>query len=116
MKHPAVLISLVSEFVALLVVFNIDVDRAAVMTSVTTICSVLVAMGILSNPDTEKKGFSDDIKFCKNCQKDSVHIKVGDEWRCKDCGALLENEPVEDLKTEPAENLEKEEEKISQVE
>lgn len=89
LKKPSVIISLVSEIVAVLVLLKINVDRNYIMAVVTAICGVLTTLGILSNPATEKKGFGEEIHYCESCKKDSVFVKVNGKMVCKDCGIEL---------------------------
>ena len=85
-KNPSVLISVVSQFVAILMLLNINIDGEMVSGVVTGISSILVLLGILSNPDTETAGFGDDIHFCESCNKEVNHLRVADKLVCKDCG------------------------------
>ena len=46
--NPAIIISVVSEIIALLVLFGIDIDRDFIIKVVTSISSILVLLGIVS--------------------------------------------------------------------
>ena len=90
LKNPSVVISIGSQIVSILLLFNIDLDRNLVVTAITGICTVLTLLGIMSNPDTEKNGYGDDIEFCENCQQETRHVRVGDSMVCTHCGKALE--------------------------
>ncbi len=92
LKNPAVITSLVSEFIAILMLLNIDVDANMIAGIIATITSMLVMLGILSNPDTETKGFGDDIAVCSGCGEETQHVLVGGELVCQNCGHRLESE------------------------
>lgn len=85
LKNPTVVISIVSEIILVLTMLNINVDKQAINVVVTGISTILVTLGIMSNPDTVNKTYSDDIMYCENCQKDTVHAKVSDDMICLDC-------------------------------
>ncbi|MEG1239982.1 MAG: phage holin, partial [Oscillospiraceae bacterium] len=57
LKSPTVLLSIVSQVVTLLVLFKVQVDMTLVGGAVTAISSILVLLGILSDPTTEKRGY-----------------------------------------------------------
>ncbi|MEG2988824.1 MAG: phage holin [Oscillospiraceae bacterium] len=86
LKSPTVLLSIVSQVVTLLVLFKVQVDMTLVGGAVTAISSILVLLGILSDPTTEKKGYGDDIFPCPNCGETGAHLVTGDTLTCKNCG------------------------------
>ena len=87
LKNPTVITSLVSQIIAILVVFNVNVDVSATTQVVGAVASLLVTLGILSNPDNEKKRYIDDIELCESCGRKTLHVKVGNDLVCKNCGA-----------------------------
>lgn len=89
LRKPSVILSIVSQIVAILALLNINVDNALVMAIATAACSILTTAGILSNPASDKKGFGDDIYYCEKCGKDSVHTKVDGKLVCSECGNAL---------------------------
>lgn len=95
LKHPSVVLSIVSQVVAILLLLNVNVDQTIVTGVVTAICSILVFMGIMSNPTTKNKWYGDDTLYCENCQKDSPHIPVGNSMVCTTCGAVY-TEPTKE--------------------
>ena len=61
--NPTVFTSIISQIVILLTMFNINVDTQQVSLAVTAITTILITLGIMSNPDTKNKTFLDDIVF-----------------------------------------------------
>lgn len=86
LKNPSVILSIVSEVIAILMLLNIDVDANVVTSVVTGICSILVLLGILSDPNTENKGYGDDLLNCEHCNKLTRHVLVNGKLVCKECG------------------------------
>ena len=93
LAKPSVLISIASQVVAILMVFNIQVDMNIVTTVITGVCSILVLLGIVSDPGTKNSGFGDDVRNCVGCKKKSAHVTVGGKLICKDCGTVFEEVP-----------------------
>ncbi|MEG2383474.1 MAG: hypothetical protein RR885_00055 [Oscillospiraceae bacterium] len=86
MKRPSVLLSIAAQVVAILTLLRVQVDMTIVTGIIAAISSILVLLGIMSDPDTKKLGYGDDIMFCENCQKDSVHKLINGVLVCKECG------------------------------
>ena len=59
------ILALAGLFISLLIQFGIDVDSEKVMNITTTICTILVSLGILNNPVDNTKAYvpfvSDDL-------------------------------------------------------
>ena len=85
LKNPTVVLSIISQIVILLSALNVEVDTETVNVIVTGVLSILVTLGIMSNPDTVKKTYTDDIQYCKTCNKKTVHSKVAGKMICIDC-------------------------------
>ncbi|MFI3227180.1 MAG: hypothetical protein R3Y09_07170 [Clostridia bacterium] len=85
LKNPTVVLSIVSEIILVLTMLNINVDEQAVNVVVTGILTILVTLGIMSNPDTVNHTYSDDISYCESCEKDTVHAKIANEMICTNC-------------------------------
>lgn len=92
LKNPSVLISIASQIVSMLVLLNVDIDAQLVMGIIAGLSSILVALGIISNPDTKKKSFGDDLLFCEHCGKISQHTVVAGKLICKECGHVYSSE------------------------
>lgn len=88
LKTPSVVISIASQVISVLVLLNINVDRGVITAVVTAGCSVLVLLGIMSNPDTVNKGYADDLYECSNCHEITAHVRVGDNLVCPNCGTV----------------------------
>lgn len=54
--------------------------------------STLVTLGIFSNPDTKKKGVSDDILTCSNSKQPEPHVLVNGQMVRRECGAVYQPE------------------------
>lgn len=88
LKNPSVIISITSQIISMLVLFNINVDRGAITAVITTACSVLVMLGIMSNPDTVNRGYGDDLYQCSGCHETTAHLRVGESFVCSKCGCI----------------------------
>lgn len=92
LKKPSVLAGIISQIITLIVLFDHHVYARIFQMGLTVAVSTLTIMGILSNPNTRKKGFGDDIHFCEGCQKHSVHIYANGKLVCSGCGFVLAEE------------------------
>ena len=85
LKKPSVLLSLVAQAVAILTIFNVNVDMDMVGGLTMAVSSILVTLGIMSDPNSVKKGFGDDIFFCPDCKRERRYVKVGNSMVCSHC-------------------------------
>lgn len=93
LKKPSVILSITSHIITILVLLKVNIDMDTITGIVTAITSILVILGILSNPTTQNKGYGDDILNCSNCNKNTIHTLVGDNLVCTKCGNIhLDNE------------------------
>lgn len=90
LKNPSVVLSIASQFIIILTLFHVNVDRNIITGIVTAICSILVSLGIMSNP--EQKGYSDNITYCEKCGENEVHINIADKLVCIKCGTSKFNQ------------------------
>lgn len=88
LKKPSVITSLTSQIVALLILFEVNIDTTFITNVITAITSIMVILGIFSNPDSQKKGFKDDISVCSKCKQLTQHVKINDEMVCVNCGGV----------------------------
>lgn len=86
LKNPSVLLSIGSQIVAILVLLKVNVDMNIISGVIAAVCSILVLMGILSDPTTNNKGYHDDILPCESCNKKSKHITIDNNVMCSICG------------------------------
>ena len=86
LKKPSVILSLISQIIIILSLLNINVDTNQINAVATGIMSILVTMGIMSNPDTKNKTFGDDIRLCENCGNTDIHVDISGELTCTVCG------------------------------
>lgn len=88
LRKPSVIASLTSQIMALLILFEVSVDATLITSTITIITSILVLLGIFSNPDSQHKGYKDDISICSECNQVTQHVKVGDKMVCANCGGV----------------------------
>lgn len=86
LKNPSVILSVVSQIITILMLFNVDVKADVITGIVTAACSIFVLLGILSNPTTENNGYGDDVIQCENCGKNCTCVNVKGEKICCNCG------------------------------
>ena len=86
LKNPSTVLSLVSEIIVILILFKVNVNVDIVTGVVTACCSILVLLGIMSNPTTSNKGYADDIFYCKNCKENTCHTVIDNNLYCCKCG------------------------------
>lgn len=87
LRKPSVLLSIVSQIVAILLMFGFNINQSNVMTIASLMCTLLVTIGILSNPDAPTKGDSSDMKICSKTGKLEKHVLIKEQWICTECGA-----------------------------
>ncbi|MDR1754399.1 MAG: hypothetical protein LBR74_05770 [Eubacterium sp.] len=88
LRKPSTIISIISQVLSILLLLGIRVDQSLIMSIAAAGCSILVAFGILSNPDTVKKGFGDDIYPCSSTGDLEKHLMVNDQMVCQVCGSI----------------------------
>lgn len=86
LKKPSVFVSIVSEIIAIMLIFNVKVDVGVAEGLLAAVSSIFVTLGILSNPMKLGKGYQDDMRICENCGKMKRHVLVGGQLLCEDCG------------------------------
>lgn len=90
LRKPSVVLSIASQVAAILVVFGLQIDRDAFMTVVVLGCSILTTLGVLSNPDSTKRGYGDDILTCSKSGRKERHALINGEYVCVNCGAIYD--------------------------
>jgi uncharacterized membrane protein len=88
LNKPSTIISVVSQVVSTLLLLGVHVDQSMVMGVAAAGCSIMVTMGILNNPDTQKKGFGDDLLICSSSGKLEKHVMVNGQMVCEVCGSV----------------------------
>ena len=104
---PKVFISIASEVISILVLFNINIDMNIVTAIITSAFSILIFLGIISDPNTQKKGYGDDIFKCTTCNKTTEHVLVNGQMTCRGCGGIHNNSPIKKPRTKKIFNLTK---------
>lgn len=90
LKKPSVLLSIASQIVTLLMLFNVKVDMNLVTGIITAITAILVLLGIVSNPTTKTGSYGDDILDCSLCGKQTAHVLINGKMVCSECGGVYE--------------------------
>ncbi len=93
LRKPSTLLSLVSQVVSILLLLGIHINQSAVMAVAAAVCSLMVTLGILSNPDTAKNGYGDDILTCSVSGKKEKHVLVNGQMVCQNCGTVYQPTP-----------------------
>jgi uncharacterized membrane protein len=86
LRNPSVILSIASQVITILLLFNVNVDRDIIFGVITASCTILTLLGIMSNPSTETQGYTDDIYICEHCNKETVHVMVNGQLVCTECG------------------------------
>ena len=90
MAKPKILTSVVAELTSMSMLFNVHVDIGIVEMAVAALCGILVLLGIITDPNAEKKGYADDIRRCSHCQKNTSHVRVNGNMLCRTCGGVYD--------------------------
>jgi len=88
LKQPSVLLSLVSQGISIFILMGFNLNEDLIKSLAAIICSILVTLGILSNPDTKNRGYGDDILFCICDGKNAQHVRVNGHMICQKCGNI----------------------------
>lgn len=91
LKKPSVVLSIVSQIVSVLILFKAPIDAELIKGIAAALCSILTLLGIMSNPDTQKQGYGDDVYTCSGCGENTQHAMVNGQLVCCRCGTVLEN-------------------------
>ncbi len=97
LKKPSVLVSIISEIIAIMLIFNVKVDVGVAEGLLAAVSSIFVTLGILSNPMKLGNGYQDDIRLCENCGKMKRHVLVGGQLLCEDCGTKFVEVSIADF-------------------
>ena len=79
---------MLSQVVSILLLLDVNINENLIVSIATIVCSILVALGILSNPDTENKGYGEDYLYCFTDGKNTCHVKINGQMVCKKCGTI----------------------------
>ena len=88
LKKPSVVLSVTSQIVTILLLFGFNVNESLVLAIVTAACSILVTLGILSNPDTQNKTYGEDLLVCSSTGELAQHTQIGGQMVCNSSGAV----------------------------
>jgi len=88
LRKPSVILSIVSQVSTLILLFGFNINENLIMSAAAIICSILVSLGILSNPDSKNKTYGDDMLVCAHSGKLEQHVMVDGKMVCKSCGAV----------------------------
>jgi uncharacterized membrane protein len=88
LRKPSTLLSLISQAVSILLLLGVHLDQTVIMGVAAAVCSILVTLGVLSNPDTAKKGYGDDMYPCSSTGELEKHVPVNGQMVCEKCGSV----------------------------
>lgn len=88
LRKPSVLISVFSQVLTITMLFQINHNLNIITGVMTGVCSILVLLGILSDPNTMNKGYGDDFALCTGCNKMCEHVQVNGNMICRECGCV----------------------------
>lgn len=88
LKNPTVVLSILSQVFMIFSLLNVSVDENMITGVITASLSILVTLGIMSNPDTATKTYGDDFMYCETCNKRTHHVVVGDKILCEECNQV----------------------------
>lgn len=87
LKNPSVILSIVSQIVTILLMVGIKVNQNVILAIATALCSIFVTLGIISDPDSTKLGYGDDILPCSITGEDQKHVLINGKMVCVKSGA-----------------------------
>ena len=90
-KKPTILLAVVSEVVTILMLFDLKVDQNLVMTAVTSLSSILIMVGIMSDPYKKNDNNEHVLAYCPHCDKTTWHIMVDGKEICRECAYEFQN-------------------------
>lgn len=90
LKKPSVIISIASQIATLLLLFNIEVEEHILVQGISALFTIVTVLGIVSNPDSKNKWYSDDIAYCSNCNKMSKVVSINGKLICITCGEEID--------------------------
>jgi uncharacterized membrane protein len=89
-RKPSVIMSVTSQLISQLLILGVDLDQSTIMTVVAIGCTILASLGILSNPDTQKGGYGDDILTSAGTGKKEPHVLINGQMVCKSSGVVYD--------------------------
>lgn len=97
-KNPMVITSIISQILIILTIMKININADAITNIVVAVCSILVSLGIMNNPEKDKNSEKNAAKFgkktlkikCPNCDETTEYLMVDCELMTDDEGNLYE--------------------------
>ena len=86
LKNPSVILGLTSNIVSLALLLGYKLNESLILSAVTILCSMLVLLGILSNPDDN----TDNRFYCPVEKERTLHVEVASRKVCSTCGNRAE--------------------------
>ena len=83
LKRPGVILSIISQILTILLLLKVNVNVDVVSGIATAICSILVLLGILSDPDSTQPGYGDAFFECSQCHRKTQHVLIDGNLVCK---------------------------------
>lgn len=85
LRNPVVITSIISQVMIILTIAKLNVDGSAITKVVVAICSILVSLGIMNNPEAQKPTKTIKLK-CSNCGETTEYLFLNGELMCDDDG------------------------------
>ena len=89
LKSPTVVLSIASNIISLSLLLGYKLNESVVMATVTILCSILVTLGIMKNPDVNM----DNMHLCLNCKEKTFHVEAAGNKICTICATALDARP-----------------------
>lgn len=91
LKKPSIFFTLAAQLFSF-GLFLIGQETLALITVAPPAFALFLSlMGILSDPDAEKKGFGDDFAYCKHCGVKTRYVNIAGKRYCRICGTIHED-------------------------
>lgn len=90
-KNPSVLLSMLSQIIAVLLLLEVDVNISLVTGLVTAVCSILSLLGLWRFPFSKQKGTDSPTDLplpCDNCGSNTPHTLINGYMTCSKCGRI----------------------------
>lgn len=88
LKNPIVIMSIASQILIILSMFNVNVDVDLVTKVIVAGCSILVSLGVMNNP--AKDTVNTEQLQCEHCGKLANHVIVAGKYVCQECGCVYQ--------------------------
>ncbi len=92
LKNPTILLSVVSQIVAMLILVGVKIDEQMALTLAGMGVSILGSLGILSKKGIAGYAAKTENLTCSNSGEVEPHVLINGQMVCTKCGAVYTNE------------------------